>query len=75
MPTFNIPRRNAYTALGISLNTIASIHTITMERVKGSITENQHFDVKHDGKSFAVGLGSSKIRFYFSDWKKVPVKA
>jgi hypothetical protein len=76
---FNIPRRAGYTKLGVSLSTIACIREMTPERVKGSIpysgTKSQAFNVKHDGKSFAVGSGSSKMRFYFSDWEKVPAKA
>jgi len=41
----------------------------TKERVKGVIiypySAPQNFDVKHDGRTFAVGSGSSKQRFYF----------
>ncbi len=65
---FHVPRRVAY---GISSGTFAVIDAMTPERVKGSIGEKP-FDVKHDGKVFAVGGGSSKMRFYFSDWEKVP---
>jgi hypothetical protein len=28
------------------------------------------FNVKHDGKGFAVGSDSSKQRFYFKNWNK-----
>ena len=71
---FHVPRRAAYSTLGISLVTFAAIHTMTTERVKGSIGDKP-FDVKHDGHTFSVGGGSSKMRFYFDDWKKVPKKA
>ncbi len=68
----NIPKR---TNGAVNRNIIAVIHTMTNERVKGSIHYGYSdvswpFDVKHNGKMFTVGSGSGKKRFYFGDWNK-----
>jgi hypothetical protein len=68
---FNIPLVRYGTNVGI----VAQISEMTTERVKGKIeypsdSSVVHFDVKHDGRMFAVGSGSAKQRFYFENWNK-----
>lgn len=55
-------------------DTTAEIQTLTTERVSGLLNygelykeNNRTFDVKHDGKKFSIGSGSSKQTFYFNN--------
>lgn len=71
---FRIPMMRYSDRMGLT----AEIHVMTPERVSGVMcyfepyTEhNRAFDVKHDGKKFSIGSGSSKHTFYFKNWNKL----